>query len=390
MDHPRQFWKKNLLITSYSSEMRIGINTRSLIGQKLEGFGNYTLELVQRITKLNPEHTFILYFDRTVDAQFNFGPNVVCKVVSPPTRHPFLYIIWFEWSLKRQIKKDHLDIFWSPDGMFPIGLTIPTLSTIHDLNFEHYPKDLPFWISWYYRKYFPVFASKASHIITVSNTTKADIISQYNVIESKITVIYNGINASYKPLDSRQKIQICEQQGLVKPYFLFVGSLHPRKNIHRLLEAFSIYAKSDDTFDLVIVGSTMWRGQAIEIDPNCADRIHLKGHLSRDILAKIMGAASAFVYVPYFEGFGMPLAEAMATHTPIIAGNQSCLPEIAADAALYVDPFDVDSIVKGMNKMKNDVALQAQLVNAGKVRMADFNWDQAAYKIWQEIEKLVS
>ncbi len=103
-----------------------------------------------------------------------------------------------------------------------------------------------------------------------------------------------------------------------------------------------------------------------------------------------MAAASAFVYVPYFEGFGMPLAEAMATQTPIIAGDKSCLPEIAADAALYVDPFDVEAIAKAMEQLKNDVALQTQLVEAGKQRVLAFNWDHAAIKVWQEIQQLVS
>ncbi|MDP4596089.1 MAG: hypothetical protein NWS92_03850, partial [Crocinitomicaceae bacterium] len=116
--------------------MRIGINTRSLLGQKMEGFGNYTLEIVKRLTIAHPEHTFICYFDRPVDPQFSFGSNVICKSVFPPTRHPFLYIIWFQWRLKRAIQKDQLDVFWSPDGMFPLGMKTPVLATIHDLNFE--------------------------------------------------------------------------------------------------------------------------------------------------------------------------------------------------------------------------------------------------------------
>ena len=107
--------------------MRIGINTRSLLGQKLEGFGNYTLELVKRITENQPNHTFVLYFDRPVDPKFSFGPNVKCKSLFPPTRHPFLYVIWFQWRLKTAIHKDQLDVFWSPDGMFPLGLQIPVL-----------------------------------------------------------------------------------------------------------------------------------------------------------------------------------------------------------------------------------------------------------------------
>jgi glycosyltransferase involved in cell wall biosynthesis len=370
--------------------MRIGINTRSLLGQKMEGFGNYTLEIVKRLTIAYPEHTFICYFDRPVDPQFNFGSNVICKSVFPPTRHPFLYVIWFQWRLKRAIQKDQLDVFWSPDGMFPLGSKTPVLATIHDLNFEHFPQDLPKWVAWYYKRYFPRFAKAAHHIITVSETTKQDIISNYQLPAEKISVIYNGVNTKYKPLTVQEKETVQQQLGFKEPYFLFVGSLHPRKNIHRLLQAFQLFAQSESTYQLVIVGAAMWKDQTFEIESVLAKRIHFKGHIQTESLAAIMAAASAFVYVPYFEGFGMPLAEAMAAQTPIIAGNKSCLPEIAADAALYVDPFDVEAIAKAMEQLKNDVALQTQLVESGKQRVLAFNWDHAAEKVWQEIQQLVS
>jgi glycosyltransferase involved in cell wall biosynthesis len=370
--------------------MRIGINTRSLLGQKMEGFGNYTLEIVKRLTIAHPEHTFICYFDRPVDPQFSFGSNVICKSVFPPTRHPFLYIIWFQWRLKRAIQKDQLDVFWSPDGMFPLGMKTPVLATIHDLNFEHFSQDLPKWVAWYYKKYFPRFAKAAAQIVTVSNATKHDIVARYQTPAEKIIVIYNGVNTQYKPISNQEKETIQQQLGFNDPYFLFVGSLHPRKNIHRLLQAFQLFAQSDSTVQLVIVGAAMWKDQSFEIETNLAKRIHFKGHIETKTLAAIMGAATAFVYVPYFEGFGMPLAEAMAAHTPIIAGNQSCLPEIAGPAALYVDPFDVNSIANGMHQLKNDVALQTQLVEAGQLRVKAFDWDQASKQVWQALQKLVS
>lgn len=370
--------------------MRIGINTRSLLGQKMEGFGNYTLELVTRITKAQPEHTFILYFDRPIDPQFQFGSNVICKSVFPPTRHPFLYIIWFQWRLKKAIKKDQLDVFWTPDGMFPLGVSTPILATIHDLNFEHFPQDLPKWVAWYYKKYFPYFSQKANKIITVSQSTKEDIISTYHIQQEKVKVIYNGVNDLYRPLSKEEKHSVHLKHQLTKPYFLFVGSLHPRKNIQRLLQAFDLFAQNNADTDLVIVGAAMWNNQTFTIKPELVNRIHFMGHLKTQTLAEIMASAEAFVYVPYFEGFGMPLAEAMACQTPIIAGNKSCLPEIAADAAHFVDPFNVQEIANGMLQLKNDVALQSQLIKAGQQRVKDFNWDHAAQLIWQELQQLVS
>ena len=370
--------------------MRIGINTRSLLGSKMEGFGNYTLELVSRICASQPAHQFILYFDRPIDPKYKFGSNVITKVVYPPTRHPILYVIWFQWRLKKVIQKDQLDVFWSPDGMLTLGLKIPTLSTIHDLNFEHFPKDLPWLVSKYYRYYFPKFAQQATKIITVSQTTKDDIIACYSVPSNKITVIYNGVNQTYQPLSSDEKIFFTQDEDFPESYFLFVGSLHPRKNIHRLLEAYQQFAATNSETALVIVGSAMWDAQQFEIQADLKKRIYFLGHVDTQKLAFIMAAATAFIYIPYFEGFGMPLAEAMATQTPILAGNKSCLPEIAADAALYVDPFDVEAIAKAMEQLKNDVALQTQLTKNGKKRVLAFNWDNAAKEVWQEIVQLVS
>lgn len=368
--------------------MRIGINTRSILGNKMEGFGNYSYELVMRLTSVHPEHTFVLYFDRPVDPQFKFGSNVICKHLFPPTRHPFLYIIWFQWRLKWALKKDKINVFWSPDGMFPLQSKIPVLSSIHDLNFEHYPKDLPRVVSWYYKRYFPRFAQLAKKIITVSNATKQDLIQTYKIDSEKIRVIYNGVSSLYKPLRENEETSIHTPSD--KPYFLFVGSLHPRKNIAKLLEAFQEFCQSDQQCELYIVGAAMWKNQAVEIKSELANRIKFLGHVSTDKLAFIMARATALVYIPYFEGFGMPLAEAMASETPIIAGNLSCLPEIAADAAIYVDPFDIQEIANAMTLLKNDVALQSKLIAAGKERLKDFSWDLAAQQIWQEIENMVS
>ena len=368
--------------------MRVGINTRSILGSKMEGFGNYSFELVSRLTAAHPEHTFILYFDRKIDVQFKFSNNVECRVLFPPTRHPILYIIWFQWRLKKAIRKDLVDVFWSPDGMFPLKKKIPVLATIHDLNFEHYPKDLPRLVAWYYKKYFPRFAQQSDKIITVSKTTKQDIITTYEVEENKIAVVYNGVNTRFKPLTDENKREI--QKQFDKPFFIFVGSLHPRKNIHKLLEAFEIFTKTDSQSELLIVGASMWKNETFKLSDELAGRIKFLGHVPTDNLALLMAGATALVYVPYFEGFGMPLAEAMASSTPIIAGNKSCLPEIAHNAALYVDPFNHLEIADAMTLIKNDVALQSKLIQAGKERLKDFSWDLAAQQVWNEIENLVS
>jgi glycosyltransferase involved in cell wall biosynthesis len=370
--------------------VRIGINTRHLLAHKREGFGNYTFELVTRICAAQPEHEFVLYFDRKVGPEFQFPPNVRCKVLFPPTRHPFLYLLWFNFSLKRALRKDGIQCFWSPDGQLPTKLRIPSLASIHDLNFEHFPDDLPFWVSWYYRTYFPVFAQQATKIITVSETTKADLRSTYNLAAQKIQVIYNGVYDGYHPLASAQKEATKKAFTNGSDYLLFVGSLHPRKNIRRLIEAFVSISNKVPNHHLLIVGENMWGQLQLDIPTSIKERIHFTGHLPQQELTQVMGAASCFVYVPYFEGFGMPLTEAMAAGVPIVAGNKSCLPEIAQEAAFYVDPFDVQSIAAGILHVIEDPKKQAELIQQGLNRVKDFNWDRAAKQLWNEINQLVS
>ena len=158
--------------------MRIAINTRFLISSKMEGFGWYTLEIVKRIVENNPEHEFLLFFDRKYDKKFIFAENVKPIILSPQARHPFLFYIWFEFSIRNALKKYNADIFLSPDGYLSLGSTVKQISVIHDINFEHNPKDLPWLMQKYLRFFFPKFARKAEHILTVSEYSKKDICSR--------------------------------------------------------------------------------------------------------------------------------------------------------------------------------------------------------------------
>ena len=369
--------------------MRIGINTRNLLSNKLEGFGQYTLELTRRICENHPEHEFYLFFDRPFDPKFVFASNVKPIVLFPPTRHPILYVVWFEFSLKRALKKYKIDAFWSPDGFCSLSSSVPQIATIHDLNFEHNPGDLPRLVSKYFRFFFPKFAKKAERIITVSDHSKKDIQSIYQIDEHKICSIYNGANENYKPISESEQINIRVKYTEGRPYFLFVGSLHPRKNVQRLIEAFELVSESNLEICLLIVGSAMWRENKIRISEKVKARVIFTGHLESNDLIKVMASAKALTYVPYFEGFGIPLVEAMRCGTPILAANASCLPEVAGDAAIYCDPFNVNDIATGMNQLLSDQLLCNNLSELGLKRSVIFSWDAAAISVWNEIEKLL-
>ena len=156
--------------------MIIAINTRFLLKGKLEGIGWFTNEIVRRMVVNHPEHEFIFLFDRPYDPQFIFASNINPVVISPPARHPILWYIWFEWSVRRALKKYKADIFISTDGFLSLSSKVPSLLVVHDLAFEHYPQHLPFKFRYYLQKFTPKFVRKATHTITVSSYSKKDLI----------------------------------------------------------------------------------------------------------------------------------------------------------------------------------------------------------------------
>lgn len=373
--------------------MRIAVNTRFLLSSRMEGFGWYTYEVTKRIAQQHPEHEFVFFFDRAYDPKFVFGPNVTPVVLNPPARHPVLFYIWFEWSVRRALKKYRCDVFFSPDGYLSLGSSVPQVGVIHDLNFEHYPQDIPWQPRLYLRTFFPKFARKATRIVTVSQYSKQDICKTYHIPEEKVSVGWNGASDFFKPLETAQISRVRQQYANGKPYFVFVGSLHPRKNVSRLLQAFAGFCKENAEIDLLIVGENLWKNKTLELpemDEAIRSRIHFTGHVKQETLVQLVGAAYALAYVPYFEGFGIPLVEAMKCGIPIVAGDKTCLPEVAGDAAIYCDPFDVNSIKTALLQIATDDLLHDTLAEKALQRGALFSWDHTAETCWEAIVSSVN
>jgi len=372
--------------------LRIGINTRFLLPSKMEGFGWYTFEITKRLVQKHPEHEFVFFFDRPFDPKFIFAKNITPVVLSPAARHPVLFIYWFEFAIKKALKKEKIDVFFSPDGYLSLRSDVPQIATIHDINFEHFPKDLPFSARIYLRMFFPRFAKKANKIITVSEYSKQDLVATYNLDPSKIRVAWNGASDCFVPVHEDIQKEIRAKYTETHPYFLYVGALHKRKNIQRLIQAFEKFKKSSDSkTKLLIVGDSMWKNQTFQnlVENSLQAEIVFTGHIPIEELAQITGSALALTYVPYFEGFGIPLVEAMKCGTPIIAGNKTSLPEVAGDAAVYCDPFNVEDISDKMIQLEESETLRTDLSQKGLERSKLFSWDRAAEIVWEEIENLM-
>jgi glycosyltransferase involved in cell wall biosynthesis len=373
--------------------VRIAINTRFLLPGKMEGFGWYTYEVVKRIVVAHPEHEFFFFFDRPHDPTFLFSSNVTPVILRPAARHPFLFIWWFEVKVKRALKKYQIDLFFSPDGYLSLSSDVPQIGTIHDINFEHHPKDLPFFIRTYLRYFFPRYAKKAKHLLTVSEYSKWDICKTYGISENKITTIWNGASDNYIPLNQEEVKNIKRSYTGGKPYFIFIGSIHPRKNLPRLLSAFRKFKTSlNSEIKMIIVGSYMWRDdlKKSSIATDLGSDLIFTGHVKQSELVKLVGAAFALTYVPYYEGFGIPIVEAMKCGVPVIAGNKTSIPEVTGEAALLCNPFDTESICNAMIQLTSDEHLHSQLSSSGLERSKSFNWDATATKVWLVLEKALN
>jgi glycosyltransferase involved in cell wall biosynthesis len=374
--------------------MIIAVNTRLLIHGKLEGIGWFTFETLSRITRDHPEHQFLFVFDRPFSPEFIFAKNVTPIVLSPPTRHPVLWYIWFELQIPRILKKYKADLFFSPDGYLSLNTNVKQLAAIHDINFAHRPKDLPWLKAKYYNYFFPLFARKAQRIVTVSSFSKEDIHKTYNIENDKIDVVYNGINTLYTPTSEGERLIAKAKYSDGKDYFLFIGSLHPRKNITGLLLAYDAFRSSVELdVKLLIVGESMFKTRDIELifeGMRHKDDVVFTGRLGNEALHQVLGASLALTFVPFFEGFGIPVIEAMNAGIPVICSNTTSLPEVGGDAVLYADPFDQRQIAEAMIKLYQDKELRESLIEKGFRQKEKFSWDKTADLLWKSIEKCVN
>lgn len=371
--------------------MIIAVNTRLLLKGKLEGIGWFTLETLKRITINHPEHQFIFIFDRPYNKSYIFSDNITPVVIGPPTRHPVLWHLWFDYQIPRILKKYKADLFLSPDGYLSRRTKVRQLAVIHDINFVHRPKDLPWLKAKYYNRYFPEFAQIAKRIATVSFYSKEDITRSFKVDYDKIDVVYDGINQIFEPISEENKAEVRKKYTDGAEYFIFVGALHPRKNVHGLLKAFDAFKTvNNSNMKLVIVGGQMHKtGEIFELYNNMRfkDDVVFTGRVLTADLHDIFGAATALTFVPFFEGFGIPVVEAMSAGIPVICSNTTSIPEVGGNAVLYADPLKTDQITDAMVRLVNDKELRSDLIAKGFIQKDKFSWDETARLLWISIER---
>jgi glycosyltransferase involved in cell wall biosynthesis len=369
--------------------MRIAVNAIFLQKDQLEGYGHYAKEILSRMVVNHPEHEFIFLFDRAYDPAFLFGPNVRALVVGPAARHAAAFKYWYDVKAPLALLRYKPDVWIQPYGFCSLTSRIPQLLFVHDLAFLHYPRFVAWHHRWYYRLFTGSFLKKARQVVTVSDYSRQDILQHYPFVADKISVVSGAAKQLFQPLTWQEKQDVKHQYAGGTEYFVCTGGIHPRKNLLNLLKAFSLFKKwQHSNMKLVVAGRLAWQYEDVLgklKSYKYRNDVVLTGYLPDEELARLTASAYAMVYPSFFEGFGLPIVEAMQSGVPVITSNTSSMPETGGEAALYADPTIPDEIAKHMLSLYRDETFRNQLVEKGLLQAGNYSWDRAADRIWEKV-----
>ncbi len=372
-------------ISEEYKHMKIAINIRLVRPNGMDGIGWFSYEIVRRWVACFPEHDFILLTDKSSLKEQISGHNVQHKVLLPPARRLFL-INWWNSKAKHYVNKIQPDIFISLDGQYAHPINVPVLTVIHDLNFHHHPEWMTEKLAHFYNSSFPECAANADRIATVSAYSKKDISESYGIAADKIDVVYNGFNEKLLAVQNNPQKE--------NPYFFFIGIQVPRKNITGLIKSFTLFKETYKTdHQLKLAGHDyMWDEEMKNalLTSSVRNDIILLGRKDFIDIEELYAGAEALLYIPYFEGFGIPVLEGYAAGLPVICSNTTSLPEVAGEAALMFSPTDYKGIAQAMHRVTTDENLRKDMVLQGEERLEVFNWKRTSDALWKAVLKTVA
>ncbi len=356
--------------------MRVGIDAR-LVYYRQAGISQYTLRLLEQLAALDQEDDFTILQSRKDSSTLVDQPNFRKRSLWTPPHHRLEQLL-----LPLELATTDLDVLHSPDFIPPFRRNFKSVITVHDLNFLLYPDFLTPESASYYGQ-IDQAVRRCDYIIAVSESTKRDIVQLTGAPENKITVVYEAAHPIYRPLQDRQMVErVKERFAIQRDFVLFVSTIEPRKNVPTLLRA---YKQLLDNYradvDLVLAGEKGWlfdKVFALMQELNLQEHVHFLGRVSTEDLLRLYNAAQVLVHPAFYEGFGLPPLEAMACGTPVVVSNTSSLPEVVGDAALLVDPREVDEITVASWRLLSDQALRQQMIEKGLKRARLFSWRKAA------------
>ena len=369
----------------------IAVNARHLLKDRLEGCGYFVQETFRVLAAAHPGHRFYFLLDRPQESPEGFSPNVQFMFAGPAARHPLLWKIWFDLRIPLMLKKIKAEVFVSPEGFASLTTRVPQCLVVHDLGFLHYPETYKKLHVLYMRHMTPSFIKKAKQVATVSEFSKSDIIKQYGTDPQKIDVVFNGVKDVFRPIDPITQQRTRDEFTGGKDFFIYVGALQPRKNLVNLLRAFSVFKKrQQSSMKLVLTGRLAWKNEDFLQKLHTykyRDDVVLTDYLDEELLARLLGSAYALVYPSLFEGFGVPVLEAMKCGVPALTSKDSSMQEIAGAAGLYFDPNDHQDMAEQLMRIYKDEQLRGQLVEQGLQKAKEYTWQRTAALLWESMMK---
>jgi glycosyltransferase involved in cell wall biosynthesis len=371
--------------------MKIGIDASRAARARRTGTETYSLELIRAIAGLLPaQHRLTLYTPHPPQPEdWPASPQVETRVIPWPR-------LWTHLRLALELHHQPPDLLFVPAHVLPLSCPVPAVVTIHDLGYLHYPQaHRPFdrwYLDWTTRRH----TRLASQIIADSLATKQDLIDFYGANPDRIRVVYLGRDETLAPVTDLDLIATVKAKYQIDGnYLLYLGTLHPRKNLVRLIEAFGLAVErlENNTLQLVIAGKRGWLSDEIfgrVQQLGLAGRVVFPGYVEDEAKPALLSGALAYVFPSLYEGFGLPVLEAMACGTPVLTSNCSSLPEVAGQAALLVDPRNTADIAEGLVRLISKADLRRQLVKRGYRRLENFSWEKAATEVVEVFHRLAN
>lgn len=362
--------------------MKIGIIT-SPIDEGHPSYTVYTYNLIKNLNLLDKENEYYMIHHTTMDLDIYKSNKEI--IIPLPSFKPLKGLFWRYVLLPKKLKTQELDLAHDPRGIGIFSSDMPFMKTItiHDLSSVLYPS-INMRGMWAHRLFGTKTIKNVDKIITVSVSTKRDVMKYLKAPEEKIKVIYNGKDERFKPLNQNEITAFKKKYNFDFPFILYLGVLQPRKNIPTLIKAYHKLKKDWVGHKLVIAGERGWQYKEIY---ETVERLNLQkdviftGRIPNDDLPKLYNAADLFAFPSIYEGFGIPPLEAMACGTPVVTSNTSSLPEVVGDAGIMVDPFAIDSLAKAMHEVLTNSWLRECMIKKGLERAKMFSWEKCAKEV---------
>lgn len=367
--------------------MRIGIVARNLARQG-SGVRRYILSLIQALVTIDQKNKYVIYYDQ--ESYLGTNPDAIERALKMPTR-----LLWDYVALPLAVRRDGIDVLLCTRNVIPLFVNCKSVVTVHDLTHLMYPRYYNLMNSLYMNLGIRWSMRKSNAIIAVSKNTKADLVSKLGANTAKIHCVYEAMDENYHLIEDRTRLEVVRDKYNLPPEFILsVAGLQPRKNLPNLIKAFCLAKERPEvTHKLVMIGAPLWQHSAIfdeiRASPVISEIVWLKFVPEEDLPA-IYNLANLFVYPSLYEGFGLPLLEAMACGCPVVCSNSSSLPEVAGDAAILIDPTSAEQLADGIYRVLVDDNLRQDLTKKGLKRSSQFSWEKAARETLEVLEEVYS